>query len=153
MWFLHLEGIWCFQTKNGLTKGELQELQKQLCLPMDEDIEFHPVVLVVFFVNHYFVVVVDYVGDAMYVFGRHTAEHLAGVNVQGEEDWRAWRGHFLWTHLRKLFQWDEEGCSLVPGVILAVNWPQVSDKLLPKPMAEGEALGRTVWIVEPLYAQ
>ncbi|KIM72887.1 hypothetical protein PILCRDRAFT_15699, partial [Piloderma croceum F 1598] len=58
----------------------------------------------------------------MYLFGRHVGEHLAGVYLQDEDDWRSWKGDLLWIRLPKLFKWA--GCSLAPNLILAANWPQ-----------------------------
>ena len=42
--------------------------------------------VILHFVNHYFVVVLDYTGDAVYVYSRHTTEELAGVHIMKEED-------------------------------------------------------------------
>jgi len=129
MWFVHLEGVRRLQSKEGLDPEELQHLQQQLSLPTEEGIEIYPVVLVVHFVNHYFVVVADYEGEVMYVFGRHTNQELAGVYVQEEEDWVTWHGNFIWKNLPNLFQWEE--CSQKPSAIFSVSWPQVGDTLLP----------------------
>lgn len=123
MWFVYLEAINAFCTEEGPEEAELQYLRQQLCLPTDEDIQVRPVTLVMFYVDHYFVVVVDYAGDVMYTFGRHVNEELAGVYPHGEEDWRKWDGHWLWLHLPRLFQWEE--CSSAPNTVLSVNWPQV----------------------------
>ena len=80
--------------------------------------------VILFFVNHYFVVVLDYAGDAVYVYGRHITEELAGVHIVKEEDWLGWRGNLLWLHLPKLFQWER--CSPEQGGVISVNWPEVS---------------------------
>jgi hypothetical protein len=125
MWFVHLEGVHCFQTEKGPNEEELRHLRQQLCIPANENIEDRPVVVVVHFVDHYFVAVGDYEADVMYVFGRHTNADLAGVYVQDDEDWRKWRGHFLWIHLPKLFGWESR--SMEPSVILSTNWEQVGN--------------------------
>jgi hypothetical protein len=124
MWFLHLEGVRSFQMQQGPDEDELRHLRQQLCIP-EENVEDRPVVLVVHFVDHYFVVVGDYESGVMYVFGRHVSADLAGVSVQDDKDWRAWRGHFLWIHLPKLFGWKRT--SAEPSVIFAINWEQVGD--------------------------
>jgi hypothetical protein len=129
MWFVYLEGVRCLQSEEGPNQEELQHLRQQLSLPNKEDTEIYPVVLVVHFVDHYFVVLADYEGDVMYVFGRHIDEDLAGVCLQDEEDWRQWHGDFLWKHLPILFQW--ESCSPEPGAIFSVSWPQVGDTSIP----------------------
>jgi hypothetical protein len=64
----------------------------------------------------------------MYVFGRHVGEHLAGVYLQDEDDWRSWKGDLLWVRSAKLFRWA--GSSLVPNLMLSVNWPQVGGQSL-----------------------
>jgi hypothetical protein len=125
MWFIHLEAVRCFQTEDGPGEEELRHLRQQLCLPEDEDMKDQPVVLVVHFVDHYFVVVADYEGDVMYVFGRHVGQDLAGVYVQDDEDWRLWKGNFLWIHLPKLFRWEQT--TKEPGVVLSLSWKQVSN--------------------------
>ena len=124
MWFLHLEAVKTFSTEEGPEQAELVHLREQLCLPAAEDIDLRPVVFVVVFVDHYFVVVIDYEEDVMYVFGRHINPALAGVYPHNEEDWMGWKGHLLWSHVRKLFRWD--GHSMVPNVVVSTNWPQVS---------------------------
>ena len=129
MWFLNLEAVRSFQSEEGPEEDELSYLRQQLCLPRDEDIHLRPVVLVVYFASHYFVVVVDYEEDVMYVFGRHVAQELAGVYLQDEEDWREWQGDLLWIHLPRLFAW--EGCSPMPNVILSINWFQVGACYVP----------------------
>ena len=50
---------------------------------------------------------------------------LEGVYLQDDEDWRQWRGHFLWIHLPKLFGWESR--SMEPSVIFAINWEEVGD--------------------------
>ena len=96
MWFLHLEGACTLSTPEGPVDGELQYLQQQLCLSK-EHIDLHPVAVILFFVNHYFAVVFDYAGDAVYVYGRHTTEELAGVCIVKEEDWLGWGKSFVAT--------------------------------------------------------
>jgi hypothetical protein len=123
MWFLHLEGARTLSTPQGPIDGELRYLRQELCLPKGH-IDLRPVAVILFFVNHYFVAVLDYAGDAVYVYGRHIAEELAGVHIVQEEDWLGWRGNLLWLHLPKLFQWER--CSPEPGVVISVNWPEVT---------------------------
>ena len=86
MWFVHLEVVRCFQKELGPNEDKLQHMRHQLCLPEDEDMKNQPVVIVVHYVDHYFVMVSDYEGDAMYVFRRHTSPDLAGVHMQDDED-------------------------------------------------------------------
>ena len=126
MWFLHLEGVHCLQSISGPEARELQHLQQQLGLTNEEVINVQPMIFIVHYVDHYFVVVAHYEEDVVYVFGRHIAAELAGVYSQDEEDWGKWHGNLLWMRLPKLFQW--EGCSSAPSIILSVNWPQVSVK-------------------------
>ena len=85
-------------------------------------------VVVVHHIDHYFVVVADHTENAMYVFGRHVREHLAGVYLQDKDNWRSWKRDLLWVRLPKLFRWA--GSSLAPNLMLSVNWPQVGDQLL-----------------------
>jgi hypothetical protein len=44
-----------------------------------QGIHICPVIFVVYFASHYFVVVMDYEEDVMYVVGKHTTQELAGV--------------------------------------------------------------------------
>jgi hypothetical protein len=140
MWYLHLEAARCFRLEVGPTEEELQHFRVQLCLPTDE-VPIRPVVIVVHAFDHYFVVVLDYEGDAMYVFGRHVREDLAGVGLQDDADWRAWQGDWLWMNVPTLFRW--EGFSIIPGVILSVNWPQVCISSFPLVATDGESLEQT----------
>lgn len=103
-------------------------MRQQLCLPTDGVIKVQPVVVAVHHINHYFVVVANHAENAMYVFGRHVGQDLAGVYLQDEDDWRRWGGDLLWIRLPKLLQW--EGCSPAPNLMLSVNWPQVGGQLL-----------------------
>ena len=105
MWFLHLEGAHVLSTPQGPVDGVLRYLRQQLCLPK-EHIDLCLVAVILFFVNHYFVAVLDYAGDAVYVYNRHTAKELAGVHIVEEEDWLGWWENLLWLHLAKLFQWE-----------------------------------------------
>ena len=52
-------------------------------------------IFIVHCVDHYFVVVVDYEEDAMYVFGCHTTADQVGVYLQDDEDWEWWHGNSL----------------------------------------------------------
>ena len=103
MWFVHVEVARRFQLENDPEEGELEHMRGQLCLPTDGVIKIQPVVVVVHHIDHYFVVVADHTENAMYVFGRHVGEHLAGVYLQDEDDWRSWKGDLLWVRLAKLF--------------------------------------------------
>jgi len=123
MWFVHLEAVRAFCMEQGPEEAELKELRRQLCLPKDEEVPVRPVLFIRFFVNHYFVVVVDYEEDMMFTFGRHINPDLAGVYTHNEEDWHQWQGQWLWLHLQKLFQW--ECFSTAPNHVLSVNWEQV----------------------------
>ena len=124
MWFVHLEAVRPFCVEEGPEEAELQHLRRQLCLPMDEEMLVRPVLFIRFFINHYFVVVVDYEEDLMFTFGRHINTDQAGVYDHDAEDWQQWQGQWLWLHLKRLFQW--EGCfSRAPNRVLSVNWPQV----------------------------
>ena len=128
MWFVHVEVARRFQLEDDPEEGELEHMRGQLCLPTDGVIKIQPVVVVVHHIDHYFVVVADHTENAMYVFGRHVGEHLAGVYLQDEDDWRSWKGDLLWVRLPKLFRWARR--SLAPNLMLSVNWPQVGDQLL-----------------------
>ncbi len=123
MWFVHLEAVRAFCTEEGPEEVELQYLRRQVCLPMDEEVPVRPVVFIRFFVDHYFVVVVDYEENLMFTFGRHTNTDLAGVYPHDEEDLEQWQAQWLWLHLQRLFRW--EGFSMAPNQVISVNWPQV----------------------------
>jgi len=89
---------------------------------MDEEVPVRPVLFIRFFVNHYFVVVVDYEEDMMFTFGRHINPDLAGVYTHNEEIAPVARTMVMAT-LAELFQW--ECFSTAPNHVLSVNWEQV----------------------------
>jgi hypothetical protein len=87
MWFLHLEGVHCLQLISDPEARELWHLRQQLGLSNEEVIDVRPVIFIVHYVDHYFVVVADYEEDVMYVFGQYLALELPGVYLQDEKDW------------------------------------------------------------------
>lgn len=120
MWFVSLEAIRCLSTPLGPEDGEVQHIRKQLCLPT-EDAAVRPVVFVVWNADHYFVAVMDYEANIMYVFGRKITKDAEGVTEA--DKWDDWNGHMIWKHIPKLFGW--EGCAPEPTIVYSVNWPQV----------------------------
>jgi len=72
------------------------------------DGRFHQV-----FVDHYFVVVVDYEEDLMFTFERHTTSDWAGVYSHDEEDFEAVASTMVVATLQRLFNGK------------AFQWPQI----------------------------
>lgn len=119
MWFLSLEAIRCFSTMQGPDDEELEHLRRELCLPVGDMVQ-RPIVFVKWFTDHYFTVVMDYDKNVAYVFGRRITKDDSGVSVV--KDWTEWGGDLIWKHLPRLFH---NNYQMDPGLILAVDWPQV----------------------------